>query len=304
MPLTDISLLFKDIIETPQQKRQRLFTEGQAAAGQYTGLPTGLRELAMGTASGIPNMVESIRQFGAGVGLPVQTQGEQMQGAMANFNVDDPNSRMAVYRQLRDIDPMRAIAFGEMLKDRDSQQATAAEEARLRGLQIENEIATKQARRDAQLFERTQTLRAQEEITTRRSSMIDMASESDHLSLDEKAQIEEFITGGGYDDNAEDFFARAMPESDWKPIGENNYYDPVTKTWLIVPANRAGGNLGATSVLERFAISARIYDPGSMARLNTEIARINNIEGLSTVERFALEEEGVNTLLPEQIFLQ
>jgi len=79
MPLTDISLLFKDIIETPQQKRQRLFTEGQAAAGQYTGLPTGLRELAMGTASGIPNMVESIRQFGAGVGLPVQTQGEQLQ---------------------------------------------------------------------------------------------------------------------------------------------------------------------------------------------------------------------------------
>ena len=120
MPLTDISLLFKDIIETPQQKQQRLFAEGQAAAGQFTGLPTGLRELAMGTASGIPNMVESVRQFGATAGLPVQTQGEQMQGAMANFNIDDPNSRIAVLNQLRAIDPVRAVAFGEMLKDRDA----------------------------------------------------------------------------------------------------------------------------------------------------------------------------------------
>jgi len=71
MPLTDISLLFKDIIETPQQKAVRLAREGQAAAVQYTGLPTGLRQLAMGTASRIPGTVESIRQFGAGVGLLV-----------------------------------------------------------------------------------------------------------------------------------------------------------------------------------------------------------------------------------------
>jgi len=42
MPLTDISLLFKDIIETPQQKAARLAREGQAAAGQYTGLPTSI----------------------------------------------------------------------------------------------------------------------------------------------------------------------------------------------------------------------------------------------------------------------
>ena len=89
MALTDISLLFKDIIETPQQKQQRLFAEGQAAAGQFTGLPTGLRELAMGTASGIPNMVESVRQFGVAAGLPVQTQGEQLQGALSGIDTSN-----------------------------------------------------------------------------------------------------------------------------------------------------------------------------------------------------------------------
>jgi hypothetical protein len=126
MALTDISLLFKDIIETPQQKRQRLFTEGQAAAGQYTGLPTGLRELAMGTASGIPNMVESIRQFGAGVGLPVQTQGEQLQRAMAGLNMDDPAGQAEAVRLLRQVDPLKALSLVEILAEEERRKTDRA----------------------------------------------------------------------------------------------------------------------------------------------------------------------------------
>ena len=34
-----------------------------------------------------------------------------------------------------------------------------------------------------------------------------------------------------------------------------------------------------------------------MARLNTRIAEINNMQGLTPVERFALEEEAVNTII-------
>jgi hypothetical protein len=126
MALTDISLLFKDIIETPQQKRQRLFAEGQAAAGQYTGLPTGLRELAMGTASGIPNMVESIRQFGAGVGLPVQTQGEQLQRAMAGLNMDDPAGQAEAVRLLRQVDPLKALSLVEILAEEERRKTDRA----------------------------------------------------------------------------------------------------------------------------------------------------------------------------------
>jgi len=174
VPLTDISLLFKDIIETPQQKQQRLFAEGQAAAGQFTGLPTGLRELAMGTASGIPNMVESVRQFGATAGLPVQTQGEQMQGAMANFNIDDPNSRIAVLNQLRAIDPMRAVAFGEMLKERDA----AETERKLMEDFREREMKVAEARltvseRQASVSER-QADTAAEELTFRNTQQEDL----------------------------------------------------------------------------------------------------------------------------------
>lgn len=122
MALTDISLLFKDIIETPQQKQQRLFAEGQAAAGQFTGLPTGLRELAMGTASGIPNMVESVRQFGATAGLPVQTQGEQLQRALGGLNMADPASQAEAVRLLSQVDPLRGAAAAEIFAEEKRKQ--------------------------------------------------------------------------------------------------------------------------------------------------------------------------------------
>ena len=122
MALTDISLLFKDIIETPQQKQQRLFAEGQAAAGQFTGLPTGLRELAMGTASGIPNMVESVRQFGATAGLPVQTQGEQLQRALGGLNMADPASQAEAVRLLSQVDPLRGAAAAEIFAEEERKQ--------------------------------------------------------------------------------------------------------------------------------------------------------------------------------------
>ena len=131
MSLTNIAALFSDIVETPQQRQQRLLAEGQASAAQFAGLPTGIRELAMGISSNIPRNVEAVRRFGVQAGLPMQTQGEQLQGAMANFNIDDSNSRMAVLNQLKAIDPMRAVAFGEMLKDRDAQQAAAEEASKL-----------------------------------------------------------------------------------------------------------------------------------------------------------------------------
>ena len=39
MSLTNIAALFSDIVETPQQRQQRLLAEGPASAGQFTGLP-------------------------------------------------------------------------------------------------------------------------------------------------------------------------------------------------------------------------------------------------------------------------
>jgi hypothetical protein len=135
MPLTDISLLFKDIIETPQQKAVRLAREGQAAASQYTGLPTGLRALAMGTASRIPGTVESIRQFGAGVGLPVQTQGEQLQRSMGGLNITDPTDQAEMVRLLANINPASAAAAAGIFREEEQRLEDRAAQQEFRTLQ-------------------------------------------------------------------------------------------------------------------------------------------------------------------------
>ena len=290
MPLTDISLLFKDIIETPQQKQQRLFAEGQAAAGQFTGLPTGLRELAMGTASGIPNMVESVRQFGATAGLPVQTQGEQMQGAMANFNIDDPNSRIAVLNQLRAIDPMRAVTFGEILKDRDAQQATAAEAATLRRLQMANELADDQARRDAEAYERTQAIRAQEEIESGKESMIRFVNSSG-LEPREKVRINELIIGNQFnEDGLEQLIPMVSPEEDWRIMG-NNAYNFDTHQWLTPPTDETGS----------IKLSSVNYDAASILRFEAREAEIRADDTLSEEQKTAAILEAGQNIIKERI---
>jgi hypothetical protein len=144
MALTDISLLFKDIIETDQQKNLRLARDGQTAMAPYTDLPVGLRALSMGTAYNIPNMVESVRQFGVAAGLPVQTQGEQLQGAMGGLTITDPADQAEMVRLLANLgnpgDAAAAVAIfqeaNQKQKDRKrrieletAREARAVEEA-------------------------------------------------------------------------------------------------------------------------------------------------------------------------------
>ena len=212
MSLTNIATLFSDIlaegVETTQQRQQRLLAEGQASAGQFTGLPAGIRELAMGISSNIPRNVEAVRRFGVQAGLPMQTQGEQLQGAMANFDIDDPNSRMAVLNQLRAIDPMRAVAFGEMLKEKD--QAEAAAEAAsvtrnlnqtLTGLEI-NEKLTDLAETEDQ--ETTQE--------SLRNTYVNQINNSTVLGEAEKNILINQVNAGAFDGKTDDIRSITSPK--------------------------------------------------------------------------------------------
>jgi hypothetical protein len=71
-------------------------------------------------------MVESIRQFGAGVGLPVQTQGEQLQRAMAGLNMDDPAGQAEAVRLLRQVDPLKALSLVEILAEEERRKTDRA----------------------------------------------------------------------------------------------------------------------------------------------------------------------------------
>ena len=205
MALTDISLLFKDIIETPQQKRQRLFTEGQAAAGQYTGLPTGLRELAMGTASGIPNMVESIRQFGAGVGLPVQTQGEVFQSQLKGLNLQTEQGQKEAVRIATNIDPLGGAVLAETFAQKARELADRESINELRDLQIKRATRSEVEEIESAASREANVIRFREEGVLPESVI--SAYETKGLSM---SAVQSILSRMGATERAEDAEERAV----------------------------------------------------------------------------------------------
>jgi len=216
MALTDISLLFKDIIETPQQKAVRLAREGQASASQYTGLPTGLRALAMGTASRIPGTVESIRQFGAGVGLPVQTQGEQLQRSMGGLNITDPTDQAEMVRLLANINPESAAMAAAIFEENRKETALAKEQsdlAALRSTNIQSQIKARDALARRQATDQTRTTRDRKDS---RAGMIALVNRAPNMSPQEQVDINRLILGGRFDgaDGLGELISLISPEDD------------------------------------------------------------------------------------------
>jgi hypothetical protein len=72
-------------------------------------------------------MVESIRQFGAGVGLPVQTQGEQLQRSMGGLNITDPADQAEMVRLLANSgNPGDAAAAAAIFQEENQKQTDRA----------------------------------------------------------------------------------------------------------------------------------------------------------------------------------
>ena len=251
MALTDISLLFKDIIETPQQKQQRLFAEGQAAAGQFTGLPTGLRELAMGTASGIPNMVESVRQFGATAGLPVQTQGEQLQGALSGIDTSNQAGRDAAVAAVRGFSPSRAMvldaAFKEQVLKEDELQSRASANRQRRLAEIA---------RQEEINRNKVGLEAYQELVENAAEGFDAYNNTDFSKLD-KNTLDKIYQRVAPTDRWTDMMAYrddGTPYTIWRDA-QGRLYDtdrnPITDPpELLISASLTGRTLGDIGVPE------------------------------------------------------
>ena len=301
MALTDISLLFKDIIETPQQKQQRLFAEGQAAAGQFTGLPTGLRELAMGTASGIPNMVESVRQFGATAGLPVQTQGEQLQGALSGIDITSPTGQAEMVRVLSNIDPARGATAAALFKEENEKAALAKKQAELAALQsqnIQSQITSRDALALRNAEEQTRTTRDREDS---RAGMIALVNREPNMSPQDQVDINRLILGGRFDgaDGLAEIISLISPEDNWKILAKGaNAYNFDTGEWLRSPGDLAAADSDSDDLLEKYGLTGIQYNPGSMVRAQNHFDRTRENANLTPEERRIAEREAMDMLLP------
>ena len=150
----EITSLFRDILESPEQKQQRQMAEGfarsQNAVSQLTGLATAAAPL-VGTMAELQGRRTEALQRGVGglLGRDVRSTSEKVSDALKGFNPQDPASVSQTTQMLQQLGlgPQAAQLSGMALEERQKSR-TLEQETKLRGLQqqqITAEMETLQA---------------------------------------------------------------------------------------------------------------------------------------------------------------
>lgn len=120
----DIPSLFSDIIESPEQKRTRLLTEGTLLGRELT---SGLRgyaqtqaPLVSAIAQRLPQQREDIRRgVGGMLGLDVRTQGEKVADILGSGFETDARGLRELSRKLVKIAPVQAAGLMQAADERE-----------------------------------------------------------------------------------------------------------------------------------------------------------------------------------------
>lgn len=123
MPI-DIPSLFSDIIESPEQKRTRLLTEGTLLGRELTsglrGLAATQAPLVSALAMQMPQRREDIRRgVGGMLGLDVRTQGEKVQDILKRSDTKSPKGLRDLSKALSQVAPAQALALNRAADERE-----------------------------------------------------------------------------------------------------------------------------------------------------------------------------------------
>jgi len=129
MPI-DIPSLFSDIIESPEQKRTRLLTEGTLLGRELTsglrGLAATQAPLVSAIAQRLPQQREDIRRgVGGMLGLDVRTETEKVQDILRQADTSDPQGLRSLAREIRQIAPAQAITLLQAADEQERALETA-----------------------------------------------------------------------------------------------------------------------------------------------------------------------------------
>ena len=115
MPI-DINSLFADIIDTPEQRQQKLLQQGmmqgQLLASGLRGRAAALAPLAqMAGQLGVQRQEDLRRAVQPMIGIDPRTTGEKLQEQLGNIDTSTPQGLMQAARAIQSIDPVRAASL-------------------------------------------------------------------------------------------------------------------------------------------------------------------------------------------------
>lgn len=146
MPI-DINSLFADIIDTPEQRQQKLLQQGMVQ-GQL--LSSGLRGRAAALAPlaqvagqlGVQRQEDLRRAVQPMIGIDPRTTGEKMAEQLKGLDPENPDSLLQAAQALQSIDPVRAAALRQAaaqkrVENSQLERQKRLDDARLRSTELE-----------------------------------------------------------------------------------------------------------------------------------------------------------------------
>lgn len=259
----NITSLFQDILESPEQKQQRQMAEGfarsQNAVAGLTGLATAAAPL-VGTMAELQGRRTEALQRGVGglLGRDVRSTSERLQDALSQFNPQDPRSVSQTTQMLQQMGlgaqgaQLAAMALEEQQKSKliDLETKGAQQNLDIAGTEEERAVAIEKAR--------IAEVAAQ---TSARAGLVSAIQSSD-LSPQEQAAYISAAKLGSYDEDPSKLLGRLFPEgeSPWLNVGGGSVFNTDTKTFLSAPKTE-----DETLYQENFTRLIKDYTPESVS---------------------------------------
>jgi hypothetical protein len=137
----DINSLFADIIDTPEQRQQKLLQQGmlqgQLLSSGLRGRAAALAPLAqMGGQLGVQRNDALRRAVQPMLGIDPRTTGEKMAEQLQNLDPENSDSLLQAAQALQSIDPVRSAALRQAAAQKRIEQADREKTTRLQELQL------------------------------------------------------------------------------------------------------------------------------------------------------------------------
>jgi hypothetical protein len=147
----NVQSLFADIIDTPEQRQQKLLQQGMAQGQLLSSGLTGLTRAAAPLAQvagqlGVQRQEDLRRAVQPMIGIDPRTTGEKMAEQLKDLDPENPDSLLQAAQALQSIDPVRAAALRQAaaqkrIEQEDRERTTRLQELQLSAAEREEELA-------------------------------------------------------------------------------------------------------------------------------------------------------------------
>jgi len=230
----NITSLFQDILESPEQKQQRQMMEGFKRRDNAVSGLTGLAQVAaplVGTMAELQPQRNEMLQKGVGrlLGRDVRSTSEKVSDALKGFNPQDPQSVSQTTQMLQQ------LGLGPQAAQLSSMALDEQKQAKMTDLQIEGAQQTIDMNKTAAQV----TATARQAIIDNRPRLQTIVDESS-LPTSKKNAVKTAIGTGAYDQNPEKLIEMAFPDDKdrYKAVGKA-IFDSANGRFITAPAGTA-----------------------------------------------------------------